>query len=107
MPFFYAGAQVFLFPSLYEGFGLPPAEAMACGTPVIASDAPCMPEVLGDAAILEPPTSAERFATSIVRVLSDDQLHGLLRAKGIRRAQTFRYETSVKQLLETFEKHLR
>ena len=52
MPFFYAGAQAFLFPTLYEGFGLPPVEAMACGTPVISSDAPAMPEVLAGAAIL-------------------------------------------------------
>ncbi len=104
MPLFYAGAQAFLFPTLYEGFGLPPVEAMACGTPVIASDSPSMPEVLGDAAILEPLTSAERFATAIRRVLTDDQLRGALRAKGIQRAQSFRYESSVKQLLEIFEK---
>jgi len=104
MPLFYTGAQVFLFPTLYEGFGLPPVEAMACGVPVIASDAPCMPEVLGDAAILEPPTSAEGFATAILRVLTDDQLRGVLRAKGIRRAQSFRYETSVKELVDIFEK---
>jgi glycosyltransferase involved in cell wall biosynthesis len=106
MPRFYAGAQVFLFPTLYEGFGLPPVEAMACGAPVIASDAPCMPEVLGDAAILEPPTSAERFAIAILRVLTDDQLRGALRAKGIGRVQSFQYETSVRQLLEIFEKPL-
>jgi glycosyltransferase involved in cell wall biosynthesis len=103
MPLFYAGAQVFLFPTLYEGFGLPPIEAMACGAPVIASDSPCMPEVLGDAAILESLTSPERFATSIVRVLSDDQVRDALRTKGIQRAQRFRYQTSVKQLLEVFE----
>lgn len=74
MPTLYAGAQLFLFPSLYEGFGLPPVEAMACGVPVIASNAPCMPEVLGDAAILEPILSADRFAISIRRVLTDNEL---------------------------------
>ena len=62
-----------------------------------------MPEVLGDAAILEPVTSPERFAAAIRRVLADNQVHGALRAKGIQRAQSFRYETSVKQLLEIFE----
>jgi len=103
MPFFYAGAQVFLFPTLYEGFGLPPVEAMACGTPVIASDAPCMPEVLGGAAILEPLSSAQGFATSITRVLTDENLRRNLQEQGILRAQTFRYETSVKQLLQIFE----
>ena len=102
MPLFYAGAQVFLFPSIYEGFGLPPIEAMACGSPVIASDSPCMPEVLGDAAILEPITSPERFASAISRVLADDQLRRVLREKGIQRSQSFVYETSVKQLLEIF-----
>jgi glycosyltransferase involved in cell wall biosynthesis len=107
MPHIYAGAQVFLFPTLYEGFGMPPVEAMACGAPVIASDAPCMPEVLGEAAILEPPTSGERFAAAIHRVLTDDQLRSALRAKGIRHAQSFQYMTSVKQLLEVFEKPLR
>src|SRR5579863_77804 len=65
MPFFYSGAQVFLFPSMYEGFGLPPVEAMACGVPVIASDAQCMPEVLGDAAILESSANADGFAAAI------------------------------------------
>ena len=103
MPMFYAGAQVFLFPTLYEGFGLPPVEAMACGTPVIASNAPCMPDVLGDAAILEPLTGHERFATAIRRVLEDDDLCMALRTKGIQRAQSFRYETSVKDLVGIFE----
>jgi|SRR5579863_1713494 len=103
MPSFYSGAQAFLFPTLYEGFGLPPVEAMACGTPVIASDAPCMPEVLGDAAILEPLTSHERFATAILRVLADSQLRGVLQARGLLRALHFRNQISVKQLLEILE----
>lgn len=103
MPLFYGGAQVFLFPTLYEGFGLPPVEAMACGTPVLASDAPAMPEVLGDAAILKPLASAEGFAATLVRMLADDGLRGALRMKGILRAQEFRHEQSVKQLLAVFE----
>jgi glycosyltransferase involved in cell wall biosynthesis len=107
MPSFYAGAQVFLFPTLYEGFGAPPVEAMACGTPVIASNAPAMPEVLGDAAILEPLTSPERFATAIRRVLTEPQMREALRTRGIQRAQNFRYASSVKQLLEIFETHQR
>src|SRR5258708_1884537 len=103
MPFCYAGAQVFLFPTLYEGFGVPPVEAMACGTPVIASDAPCMPEVLGGAAILVPLSNAQGFAMSITRILKDENLRRTLHEQGILRAQTFRYETSVKQLLQIFE----
>jgi glycosyltransferase involved in cell wall biosynthesis len=100
LPRFYAGAQVFLFPSLYEGFGMPPLEAMACGTPVIASNAPPMPEVLGDAAILEPPSSADRFAEAISRVLTDENLRCTMRTRGLERAQKFRWEASVRQLLE-------
>jgi glycosyltransferase involved in cell wall biosynthesis len=106
MPFFYGGAQAFLFPTLYEGFGLPPVEAMACGTPVIASNAPAMPEVLGDAAILEPLTSPECFATSILRVLADDEWRAALREKGIRRAHIFQYQTSVTQLLQILDRPL-
>jgi glycosyltransferase involved in cell wall biosynthesis len=103
MPSFYAGAQAFLFPTLYEGFGLPPVEALACGTPVIASDSPCMPEVLGDAAILEPLSSPQRFAAAVVKVLGDPDLRSNMKAEGIRRAQKFRYETSAKQLVGFFE----
>ena len=103
MPYFYSGAQVFLFPTLYEGFGLPPVEAMACGTPVIASNAQCMPEVLGDAAILESPTSAERFAAAITGVLSDEALRQAMRTQGIRRARKFCSQTSALQLVEIFE----
>lgn len=100
LPYFYAGAEVFLFPTLYEGFGLPPLEAMACGTPVIASNAQCMPEVLGDAAILAPPTKAERFAEAILNVLGDQNLHKSMREAGIVQARKFRRETSARLLLD-------
>ena len=100
LPQFYAGAQLFLFPSLYEGFGIPPLEAMACGTPVVASDAQPMPEVLGDAAILEPPSSAERFMEAIVRVLGDRSLHCAMRQRGLDRVRAFRWGATGRQLLE-------
>ncbi len=103
LPLFYAGAQAFLFPSLYEGFGIPPLEAMACGTPVIASNAKCMPEVLGDAALLQSPHDAEGFATTIARLLSQEDLRKSLCAAGIKRAGKFRWETSAKRILQTFE----
>jgi glycosyltransferase involved in cell wall biosynthesis len=99
LPRFYGGAQVFLFPSLYEGFGIPPLEAMACGTPVIASNARPMGEVLGDAAILEPPWSVERFAEAISRVLADENVRCRMRTRGINRVRAFRREASVRQLL--------
>lgn len=100
LPLFYAGAKVFLFPSLYEGFGLPPLEAMACGTPVIASDAQPMREVLGDAAILESPLSPERFMEAIVRVLTDENLLREMRQRGLQRAQAFGQESASRQLLD-------
>jgi glycosyltransferase involved in cell wall biosynthesis len=103
MPFFYSGAQVFSFPTLYEGFGLPPVEAMACGSPVVASNADCMPEVLGDAAILESPSDAAGFATAIANVLTDDSLRDAMRARGICRAQRYRPDASARRLLEVFE----
>jgi glycosyltransferase involved in cell wall biosynthesis len=104
MPQFYAGAQAFVFPTLYEGFGLPPVEAMACGTPVISSDAPAMPEVLGDAAILESLSNVERFADAIRDVLTNEKLRETLSKKGIQQAATFQYELSAKQILEMFER---
>jgi len=104
MPLFYAGAQLFLFPSLYEGFGFPPLEAMACGTPVIASNAKCMPEVLGEAAILQSPRNAEGFAEAVVRVLSDEDLRHSMRVAGIQQARRFPWESSVKELLKVFSR---
>lgn len=100
LPQFYAGAKIFLFPSFYEGFGLPPVEAMACGTPVIAANVQPMPEVLGDAAILEPPLNPERFAEALTQVLGDVDLRNIMRERGFRRAQVFRRESSAQQLLD-------
>jgi len=102
LPFFYGGAQLFLFPSLYEGFGIPPLEAMACGVPVIASNAQCMPETLGDAAVLESPASPEGFAKAIMRVLMDEDLRRNLRLRGIDRAREFSWQRSAGQLLDAF-----
>lgn len=100
LPYFYGGAEIFLFPTLYEGFGLPPLEAMACGTPVIASNAQCMPEVLGDAAILAPPRKAECFASAIVNVLGDEDRREAMRTAGILQAQRFRWDVSARLLLD-------
>jgi glycosyltransferase involved in cell wall biosynthesis len=104
LPLFYAGAQLFLFPSLYEGFGIPPLEAMACGAPVIASNAQCMPETLGDAAILESPASPECFARAVTRGLEDEDLRRDLRARGINRAQEFSWKKSAGQLIDAFSR---
>jgi len=104
LPFFYSGAEVFLFPTLYEGFGLPPVEAMACGTPVIASNARCMPEVLGDAAILEPPDSAQRFADAILKLRANPNLRRAMQAAGVHKAEDYSCQVSAKQLLSIIDK---
>ena len=83
----YSGAGCFLFPSLGEGFGLPPLEAMACGAPVVASDRPAVPEVTGDAALLAPPHDVEALAGHVSRVLLDGRLAAELRAAGLARAR--------------------
>jgi glycosyltransferase involved in cell wall biosynthesis len=100
LPSFYAGAQVFLFPSIYEGFGLPPLEAMACGTPVISSDAHCMPEVLGDAAMLVSPAKPEDWAEAMVRALDDNELRNKMRNAGVVQAAKFQPRASAECLLE-------
>jgi len=88
----YAGASLYLQPSLAEGFGLPPLEAMACGTPVISSHAGSLPEVLGDAAVLLPPggpDAPEQWAGAIVRLLGDDAERARMASAG--RAQAARF----------------
>ncbi len=89
LPAIYSSARLFVFPALYEGFGLPPLEAMACGTPVVCSDAASMPEVVGDAALLVPPRDAGRLAAAIRRLLDDDGLARGLAQRGIERAGRF------------------
>src|SRR4029077_21095805 len=79
----YNRASLFVYPSLYEGFGLPPLEAMACGCPVLASNATAMPEVLGGAALLVNPLSVEELAQGMIAVLRRDELARDLRARGV------------------------
>lgn len=91
-PALYAGADCFVFPSLYEGFGLPPLEAMACGTPVVASDASSLPEVIGEAGLLVPPTDIEAIAAAVRRVVTEPALAVTLRALGREQARRFTWE---------------
>jgi glycosyltransferase involved in cell wall biosynthesis len=91
----YRLAAVFVFPSLYEGFGLPPLEAMASGTPVITSNVSSLPEVAGDAALLVDPRDAEAIAGAIRMVLTDRTLREDLRRRGLERARAFSWEQSV------------
>ncbi len=89
---FYNGAVALVLPSLYEGFGLPPLEAMACGTPVICSDRASLPEVVGDAAVLVDPERTEAIADALGRVAADPGLRQSLGEKGLRRAAAFSWE---------------
>jgi glycosyltransferase involved in cell wall biosynthesis len=89
LPALYRGAEALVFPSLYEGFGLPVLEAMACGTPVVTANTTATPEVAEDAALLVDPTSVEQIANSIEKVVNDNSLRLCLRNKGLARAAQF------------------
>jgi glycosyltransferase involved in cell wall biosynthesis len=98
----YSAADVFVFPSLYEGFGMPVLEAMACGTPVVASNTTAIPEVAGDAAILVPPTDEDSVLAAVSRVLRDSELRADLSVRGQHRAEQFNWDKSAKELLSLY-----
>jgi glycosyltransferase involved in cell wall biosynthesis len=89
LPLWYNAASLFVYPSLYEGFGLPPLEAMACGTPVVASNGSSVPEVVGPAGLLVEPTDTEAMAAAMERALSDQDLRLRMRAAGLVQASGF------------------
>lgn len=103
LPLLYAAASVFVFPSRCEGFGLPPLEAMACGTPVIASNVSALPEVVGDDALLVDPEATDAIAEAMERLLSNDDLRADLAARGISRAATFSWERVARATLALYE----
>jgi glycosyltransferase involved in cell wall biosynthesis len=102
----YRMAAVFAFPSLYEGFGLPPLEAMACGTPVLTSRISSLPEVTGDGALLVDPYSEEEIAQGIARLLDDEALRHRLVERGLLRAASFSWERSVRSIHAGYMKAL-
>jgi glycosyltransferase involved in cell wall biosynthesis len=102
----YRLAAVFAFPSLYEGFGLPPLEAMASGTPVVTSNVSSLPEVVGDAALLIDPNDAAAIADAMRRVLTDPALRDDLRARGFVRVRDFSWERSVRRVREIYDEVL-
>jgi glycosyltransferase involved in cell wall biosynthesis len=104
LPALYSAAGVLAYPSIYEGFGLPMLEAMACGTPVVASTASCLPEVAGEAALLAPPTDVDALAGALQRAVQDDALRGDLIAKGFQRARQFGWDASARQLAATYRR---
>ena len=97
LPAYYRGATALVFPSLYEGFGLPPIESMACGTPVLTSNVTSLPEVVGDAALLVNPYDVAEIALGIERIVGDRDLRSTLIDRGIHQAQQHQWETTVEK----------
>lgn len=103
---FYNGASVMVYPSICEGFGLPPLEAMACGTPVIAARSSSLPEVLGDAALYFDPFNSADLANQLHRLLRSEALRKMLSQKGLMHAQKYRWEETARQTSDLYAKLL-
>jgi glycosyltransferase involved in cell wall biosynthesis len=97
LPAYYRGAVALMFPSLYEGFGLPPIEAMACGIPVLTANVTSLPEVVGDAALLVNPYEVAEIAAGIVRIVNDGDLRSKLIDRGLKQAQKHRWSNTVEK----------
>ncbi len=106
LPAFYRQAAMLVYPSLYEGFGLPPVEAMACGTPVVASNTTALPEAVGDAALTIDPTNIEEMVEAMTRLLDDISLKKRLRQKGLERAAHFTWKRTAQRLMRQLDSAL-
>jgi glycosyltransferase involved in cell wall biosynthesis len=103
LPYIYSGASLFVLPSFYEGFGIPPLEAMACGVPVIVSDNSSLPEVVGDAAIKIKAEDTEALAANMLKILSDKKLAESLSKKGLKQAAKFSWHASAEKLVKLLQ----
>lgn len=103
LPALYSAAQLFVFPSLYEGFGLPVLEAMACGIPVVTSNVSSLPEIAGDAALLVDPYDIEMLASAITEALEDQAVREKLVSRGTERARQFTWSRAAQQLLQHYK----
>ena len=102
LPALYTGARLFVLPSLYEGFGMPVLEAMACGAPVVCANTSSLPEIAGDAALLFPPGDEAALAQAITSLLVDSELSGRLRRRGFTQAARFSWDTTARQTLAVY-----
>ncbi len=106
LPALYTGAQCFVYPSYFEGFGLPPLEAMRCGAPVIAGNRTSLPEVVGDAGLLVDPFNIDALAHAIAQVIDSDTLRAELRRKGLEQARKFSWQRTAQLTLKVYEQAL-
>lgn len=107
LPLLYRAADAFVYPSLYEGFGMPPVEAMACGCPVICSPRGALGEVVGDAAVLVNPEDTGELASALARIAAEEELRQTLRQAGLERAAHFDWQRTAAQTLEVYERAAR
>jgi glycosyltransferase involved in cell wall biosynthesis len=103
LPALYRQAVMLVYPSLYEGFGLPVLEAMACGTPVVTSNTTSLPEVAGDAALTVDPTHVEEITQAMARLLDDAFLRERLQQAGLERSKTFTWTRTAEHLLASLD----
>jgi glycosyltransferase involved in cell wall biosynthesis len=102
LPLFYNASDLFVFPSCYEGFGFPPLEALACGTPVICSHATSLPEVVGDAALLFDPLDEDALVGLMARALDDEGLRHACRRRGLERIRRFTWGRTAEQTIAVY-----
>ena len=104
LPYYYSAASMLAYPSLYEGFGLPPLEAMACGCPIVTSNVSSLPEVVGDAALMIDPYNVDTLAKAMAEILTNDGLRRGMIERGLAQAEKFSWEKTAAETLEIYEK---